>query len=368
MKGMRMAALAAAIGSAIACGNAAAAAQNGRDAGKASMDRILLAAHSQCEGSVPACFQSVLELARGEERKTLDNKAIGKHLIGMMRLRKDAVMSCASITDEPADRCAARAMLERAEAGDPAAMMLTAQQAFSGHGAVIRNEEAAWRMVEEAHKLGEPAAARLLAGRAFDEGKHAEAFRLHSIAAAKGDRESAFEAGKALLLGKGTARDAAKGRRMVEMAADDGSLEAMAWLGTELLLEGGPIETDKKAAIRMIEKAAHGGHPKAMAQLALLLVDGDDMPRDSGKAAWLAKSSADAGDILGLVAYGMMLIEGQGVQPKPEEGARALRLAADRGSKTAIEYLEGIGAGKTWRRPSLKEIMDATSAKGGKAQ
>lgn len=82
--------------------------------------------------------------------------------------------------------------------------------------------------------------------------------------------------------------------------------------------------------MQMLRSQAEGGMTGAMMQLGRLYDMGDGgMARDATKAReWFARA-ARAGDPLGLVRYGKMLVDGEGGPRSLLEGAELIRVAAE---------------------------------------
>lgn len=95
------------------------------------------------------------------------------------------------------------------------------------------------------------------------------------------------------------------------------------------------------------EAAAHG-HARAMAEVGLMLSNGDGAPRDLAQAAAWLKRSAEAGSTEGMILYAECLLGGKGVVVNEAEAASLYTQAAALGSLPAKVHLarmyqKGIG-------------------------
>ncbi|MBL8588367.1 MAG: sel1 repeat family protein [Methylobacteriaceae bacterium] len=72
----------------------------------------------------------------------------------------------------------------------------------------------------------------------------------------------------------------------------------------------GPLPRDPARAAALFELAAARGHARAQWELSLLLRQGAGVARDLPRALALAKSSAEAGEAIGMNIYGVMIRDG----------------------------------------------------------
>jgi uncharacterized protein len=162
--------------------------------------------------------------------------------------------------------------------------------------------------------------------------------------AAKSSRRALFELGRAYAANKQPAEASAAWRK----AVDKGSTSAMVELGV-LYATGTGVAKDDEQARKLFERAAQGGNPRGVSNLAALSSSGGT-PSDPVKAremlAKAAETNAEAEYQLGL-----MLANGTG-GPKDDAGARSLfEKAAAQNHRGALEQMgefseEGRGGPK----------------------
>ncbi len=177
-------------------------------------------------------------------------------------------------------------------------------------------------------------------GQNKDSQEAADAFRK---AADQGLAEGRFLYGLLLRNGVGVKANKAEAMKLLEKAAWQGCVPAMAAYGDGLLESGSPEGRD------WIELAAKDGDGKAAARLARLLRDGElGATADPVAAAKWLQIAADAGDATSLVSLGEALRAGAGVRRNPKKAAEYFRRASEAGDvdgKTwyALCLLEGNG-------------------------
>jgi TPR repeat protein len=162
--------------------------------------------------------------------------------------------------------------------------------------------------------------------------------------AAKSSRRALFELGRAYAANKQPAEASGAWRK----AVDKGSTSAMVELGV-LYATGTGVAKDDEQARKLFERAAQGGNPRGVSNLAALSSSGGT-PSDPVKAremlAKAAETNAEAEYQLGL-----MLANGTG-GPKDDAGARSLfEKAAAQNHRGALEQMgefseEGRGGPK----------------------
>lgn len=163
----------------------------------------------------------------------------------------------------------------------------------------------------------------------------------YRLAIQRGDPHAAFALGMMTLDGRGVAKDAAAGRRLLESAAD--AVPAAAYNLALLLLEARRPESDRRAA-ELMRRAADAGEVDAQYALAVLYRQGKGVTRDPVEGAiWMARAAA-ARNAAAEVEYGIMLFNGEGVL-RNETGAAAFFLrAAEKGNPVAQNRLARLHA------------------------
>jgi TPR repeat protein len=169
--------------------------------------------------------------------------------------------------------------------------------------------EASIFALERSARAGSSPAAALLAGLYFD-GLGVEPdpeTGLEWARRARSDAEAAGVLGRALLEGRGAARDLQAGARELRRCAEMGSARCQHELA-ELLFEGRGVEPDPEAALRWSEAAAAQGSFVAIRRLARTHDEGlHGVPRDEASALRWMLLRAAVGD---LEARGWLLYRG----------------------------------------------------------
>ncbi|WP_244643940.1 tetratricopeptide repeat protein [Alsobacter metallidurans] len=192
------------------------------------------------------------------------------------------------------------------------------------------NDAAAMTLLGELYSAG--------LGVAQDWTKAAEWYRL---AAGRGDPNAAFALAMLKLDGKGTPRDAAEGRRLLESAAD--AVPDAAYTLGLMLLQENKAESDKRA-VQLFRDAADAGDADGEYALAVVLRDGRGVPRDNAQAAaWMGRAARDR-NVSAQVEYGIMLFNGDGVRKDETAGAKMFLSAAEQGNPVAQNRLARIYA------------------------
>lgn len=161
--------------------------------------------------------------------------------------------------------------------------------------------------------------------------------------AAPGSRRAMYELGRAFAANQQTAEAIATWRK----AADKGSTSAMVELGVAYGTGAG-VSRDEAQARKMFERAAEGGNPRGVSNLAAL--DSGTAPSDPARARELLAKAAET-NAEAQYQLGLMLAEGSG-GPKDDVGARALfEKAAAKNHPGALERMgafaqEGRGGPK----------------------
>ena len=163
------------------------------------------------------------------------------------------------------------------------------------------------------------------------------AFAAYQRAATAGSAEAELWLGMAYLAGEQIPTDPALGRYWLELAAGHGSHEAEYQLSLQ--------QIDREQQIHWLTRAADGGVPKALFELA-------ELQHKQGKLEQARASYAKAarqGNGAALYAYGEMLRLGQGGKEDYALALKQYRLAAQQGDRMAQYRMgtmreEGLGA------------------------
>lgn len=181
-----------------------------------------------------------------------------------------------------------------------------------------------------------------------------EALRWFSRAAEQGSKEAFYYMGLILNAGNGVPRDEKKALEYWQRAADAGVAEAQLRLAM-LKARAADAETVQRGVQGLTHVVSRAGDaPAAAAQaacaLGFLYASGaPGVERDMNEAARWYALAADGGDAAAQLVYAIMLLQGDPVPRDAERGMSYLRLAAGRDNPAAIRLLirmlrEGNGA------------------------
>jgi len=149
--------------------------------------------------------------------------------------------------------------------------------------------------------------------------------------AAASSRRALYELGRAYAAN----RQLPEATNAWRKAADKGSTAAMVELGV-LLGTGTGVPKDPTEARRLFERAAEGGNPRGVTNLAAL---SGGTPSDPVKARALLSKAAEANSAEAQYQLGVMMADGAG-GPKDDVAARALfEKAAEQGHAGALERM-----------------------------
>ena len=130
-------------------------------------------------------------------------------------------------------------------------------------------------------------------------------------------RRAMYQLGRAYAAGNQTTEAIAAWRR----AADKGSTSAMVELGVAYATGAG-VAKDEAAAGKLFERAAQGGNPRGVSNLAALSGKGGAAPADAARSRSLLAKAAET-NAEAQFQLGLMLQDGVG-GPKDDAGARSL--------------------------------------------
>ncbi|HGY5245484.1 TPA: tetratricopeptide repeat protein [Aeromonas salmonicida subsp. pectinolytica] len=231
-----------------------------------------------------------------------------------------------------ADADAVRWLERSAELGNRDAQYLLGERYAQGKGVVKRPDLA--------QRWNDKAAAQQQRDALLQQAKQAaptNAFAAYQRAANAGSAEAELWLGMAYLAGEQVPTDPALGRYWLELAAGHGSHEAEYQLSLQ--------QVDREQQIHWLTRAADGGVPKALFELA-------ELQHKQGELAQARASYAKAaqqGHILAQYTYGEMLRLGQGGKEDYALALKQYRLAAQQGDRQAQYRMgtlreEGLGA------------------------
>lgn len=182
-----------------------------------------------------------------------------------------------------------------ADYGHAVALLKLARRYWRGEG-VREDREKARTLFREAALAGNGKALPELAEyerRAGKKRQHSPQDYADWLAQAeRGVVEAMRETGRALLYGRGVARDPKQGVRWLRRAADAGDVPAMLALA-RATIAGVGAEMDVAAAYRLYARAAQAGNGEAQYQLGMGYARGIGLPQDDALARkWLSRARA----------------------------------------------------------------------------
>lgn len=174
-------------------------------------------------------------------------------------------------------------------------------------------------------------------GRAYAANKQTvDAIAAWRKAADKGSTSAMVELGVRYATGAGVAKDEAQARKLFERAAEGGNPRGVSNLAA---LGGGTTASDPARARELLAKAAET-NAEAQYQLGLMLADGTGGPKDDVGARALFEKAAAQNHAGALERMGAFAQEGRG-GPKDAEAAKAYyKRAADLGNEDAKAALK----------------------------
>jgi TPR repeat protein len=188
-----------------------------------------------------------------------------------------------------------RTVIKRAIAGDRSAAYLLGLTLVTGDG-LRRDEKTGLVWIVRAAELGEPDAARDIAGRLrngaaieADETKIAGALKPQADA---GDAEAMRALGPMLIGGRGVKQDPVQGLNLLKRAAEGGSSDAETDL-SQLYLNGGPgVPANRPEAMKWLAASARHANVDAMLNLGYMAISAPINERSLADGfCWLTRSA-----------------------------------------------------------------------------
>ncbi|RKJ85673.1 sel1 repeat family protein [Aeromonas veronii] len=235
-------------------------------------------------------------------------------------------------TQPGADTDAVKWLERAAELGNRDAQYLLGERYAQGKG-VAKRPDLALRWNDKAAAQQQPEALLQQAKQAAPT----NVFTAYQRAATAGSAEAELWLGKAYLAEEAVSADPALSRYWLMLAAGHGSHEAEYQLSLQ--------QVDREQQVYWLEKAANGGVPKALFELAELQHKQGEL--ELARASYA--KAAQQGHILAQYTYGEMLRLGQGGKEDYALALKQYRLAAQQGDRQAQYRMgtlreEGLGA------------------------
>ncbi len=182
-----------------------------------------------------------------------------------------------------------------------------------------------------------------------------------------GDAEAKMAVGEAFELGLGVKASTVDAAKWYREAALAGNLDAQFRLAKLVSSGAKGLKADKAATVKLLQAAAQKGHAPSQNLYAMMLENGDAVPKDLKAAAiWFGKS-AKQGFAEGQNNYGIMLLKGLGVDRNLDEAFVWFKKAADQNYGWALNNLGGMyeqGWGTTKDLGKAKEFYQKAGVLG----
>ncbi|QQR40396.1 tetratricopeptide repeat protein [Devosia rhizoryzae] len=172
----------------------------------------------------------------------------------------------------------------------------------------------------------------------------AKAAGYYEQAAALGEYSAKSRLGMMLVKGEGIQADPVRGLSLLRDVAAIGDGWAKIQLG-DVLASGENVPLDAEGAIAAYQAAREAGLPAAAIKLGYLYLSGKgSVSADPVRAASYFSDAADAGEDVGKISLALLMLEGKGVEKDTEQAITLLQEVAARGSGWANGTLGGLFA------------------------
>ena len=205
-----------------------------------------------------------------------------------------------------------------------------------------------------------------------DETLFPEAFRMLSLAAARGDAQAMNLLADCYSGGWGVERSPTERITWLERAASAGSMEACAKLAY-CYERGDGVRQDPAKALRLYAEAAASGLPMAQVKLAEAYAFGIGVNQDLLHARKLFEKAASAGDARAIFSLGLFALQGTGEEPNEKKAAALFLAAANLGDTHAQFnvgnfYMQGRGGLPQDPGEAFRWFLQAAQAGSPRAQ
>lgn len=133
-----------------------------------------------------------------------------------------------------------------------------------------------------------------------------------------------------------------KAMMFYKKAAEYGSIEAKAYVGSMYLHGDGCVEVNYNEAIKLLKEATRGGNARAANALGYMYANGYGVRVNDRKAHELFKKSAEKGDAEAMNNLAISYEEGIGVTPNQKRALEWYKKAAENGEKKGIDSIKRI--------------------------
>ena len=138
--------------------------------------------------------------------------------------------------------------------------------------------------------------------------------------------------------GDGVVVDYKKAASLFQQAADAGSLDGQAWLGS-MYLRGRGVEHDEVKGADLIKASAEAGSPVGLRFAGVLHQEGRTVAQDYGKARELYEQAASKGDAAASGRLGMLYLFGRGISANVGKARSYLSMGASGGDPWSMVEL-----------------------------
>lgn len=167
-----------------------------------------------------------------------------------------------------------------------------------------------------------------------------KAYYWFSRAAEQGSKEALYYMGLIAFSGKDMPADRAQALRLWQQAAEAGVAEAQLSLGLLLAQQPATARQGADWLVRAVQAPAPKTAAQAARALGFLYAGGKPgIARDMAEAARWYKLAADGGDAPAQLVYALMLLQGEALPKDVSRGMSYLRLAAGQDNPAAIRLL-----------------------------
>ena len=171
-----------------------------------------------------------------------------------------------------------------------------------------------------------------------DEEDHKKAFRLYSLADAKGSLYAKAYLGYCYCLGKGVSEDKEKGLALIRVSANAGNAKGQNIMGL-CYANGISVTKSYEEAVIWFRKSADQGNAIAQKNLSICYYIGQGVPQSYKEAVKYSRKPADQGNAAAQYILGVCYAKGQGVPQSYDEAVKWYRKSADQGNAIAQKNL-----------------------------
>lgn len=251
---------------------------------------------------------------------------------------------------------AASWFLKASQKGSMQASIALALQYYQGIG-VERNVPAAAKLLEPYAEKGDGESLYHLGkiylngGPGFEKSS-SEGLKLLQKSADAGYMPAIYFMASVFEKGMGVAKDPAKARNYYKLLAENGHEDGTFAYANILFKEG-----NKQEAAKWLKNAADKKHPRSMAKLASMYMNGEGgLVKDEQKSLSMMLDAAKRGDPMALAYYAIWTSEGMaGLQKDPVRALELFEKAAEAGNiysmfRTGYSYRKAIGVEKNYAK------------------